>query len=207
MEFSYGYLGGFVVLGVIWWIYLTYVKDPGPKQFRTPLYLFTKRRQVYRINAENRGGLMLPEKGGGFVEQEGTALIRRWGRVWKSWPSDTATEAARAREVIYIVRENDPTPMNMSYGVEHGYQGKQIEEARYKELSNLNQRQAAAQAKIEGAARDVVVGRFMIGVIVSIVIAGAAWATYFILTVIQGPVDPAPVEVLPEVIETVVPID
>jgi len=207
MEFSYGYLGGFVVLGVIFWLYLTYVKDPGTKQFRTPLYLFTKRRQVYRINAENRGGLMLPDKGGGFVEQEGTALIRRWGRVWKIWPSETATESARSREVIYVVRENDPTPMNMSYGVEHGYQGKQIEEARYKELSNLNQRQAASQAKMEGAGRDVVVGRLMIGVIISIVIAGAAWATFFILTVIQGPIDPPAVEMLPAVIETVVPID
>tara|TARA_R110000851_G_scaffold202997_4_gene354818 strand:- start:42 stop:665 length:624 start_codon:yes stop_codon:yes gene_type:complete len=207
MEMSYAYLGGFVVMGVIFWLYLTYVKDPGTKQFRTPLYLFTKRRQVYRINAENRGGLMLPDKGGGFVETEGTALIRRWGRVWKIWTDLSGVESARAREVIYVVRENDPTPMNMSYGVENGYQGKQIEEARYKELSNLNQRQAAAQAKMEGAGRDAVVGRLMIGVIVSIVIAGAAWATFFVLTIIQGPIDPPAVEMLPAVIETVVPID
>lgn len=206
MEMSYAYLGGFVVMGVVFWLYLTYVKDPGTKQFRTPLYLFTKRRQVYRINAENRGGLMLPDVGGGFVEQEGTALIRRWGRVWKLWQSESAIEAARSREVIYVVRENDPTPMNIGYGVEHGYQGKQIEEARYKELSNLNQRQAAAQAKMEGAGRDVVVGRLMIGVIVSIVTAGVAWGAFFVLTFLQGPAE-APIELLPIILETVVPIE
>ena len=203
MEMSYAYLGGFVVMGIIFWLYLTYIKSPANKQFRTPLYLFTKRRQVYRIDAENRGGLMLPDKGGGFVEVEGTALVRRWGRVWKLWASDSAIESARNREVIYVVRENDPTPMNMAYGVEHGYQGKQIEEARYKELSNLNQRQAASQAKMEGASRDAVVSRLMIGVVISIVIAGLAWGTFFVLTVLQGPIDPASVELLPAVIETV----
>jgi len=186
MEFSYAYLGAFVVMGVILWLYLTYIKNDSQPQFRTALYLFTQRNQVYRINAENRNHLMLPETGPGYVEQTGTSLVRRFGRVWSVGESESAIEALRNREVVYVVRENDPTPLNITYGAENGYQGKQIDNVRFKELSNLNQRQAAAQAKIDGAGRDAVVSRLMIGVIISVVIAGLAWGTFFVATFIKG---------------------
>ena len=76
----------YILIGAagVFWIYLSYIKSDVPKKFRTPLYLFTKRGQVYRIDAENSNGLMLPDKGPGYVEIQPAVLARRWGRVWNS---------------------------------------------------------------------------------------------------------------------------
>jgi len=170
----------------VFWLFLTYVKKDVPKTFKTALYLFTKRNQVYRIDAENSNALMLPEKGPGYVEIQPAVLSRRWGRVWKRSGSPEATEAARKRETIYVVRENDPTPLTLRYGADKGYQGKQVDNATFSDLSNLNQREAQANATLAGSARDTAASRLMIAVIVAVVGAMAAWGGVFILAYLYG---------------------
>ena len=178
----------FIIVGSvgILWFYFTFMRSSVPKRFMTPLYLFTRRFQVYRIEAENRGGLMLPDSGPGYVEQQGAAITRRWGRVWKLWSGPAAIEASRSRETIYIVRENDPTPLTISLGVKGQYQGAQVDNSTFKDLSNLNQREAAANASIEGSTRDANAAKWMIAVLIAVVGAVVAWIGVFAITFIYG---------------------
>ena len=178
----------YILIGAagVFWLYLSYIKSDVPKKFRTALYLFTKRGQVYRIDAEHSNGLLLPDKGPGYVEIQPAVLARRWGRVWKRADTPEATEAARKRETIYVVRENDPTPLTLRYGRDKGYQGKQVDNATFSDLSNLNQREAQANATLDGNSRDTAAARLMIAVIVAVIGAMAAWGGVFILAYLYG---------------------
>ncbi len=159
-----------------------------PAKFRTTLYLFTKRNQVYRIEAENHEGLMLPDEIGspGYIERQGAAITRRSGRIWKTGKSPAAIDANRSRERIYIVRENDPTPLTIALGAENNYQGEQIKILEFKALSNLIQREAAANARIEGSANDNVANKLMIATIIAVCGAIFAWVGFYALLVIYG---------------------
>lgn len=178
----------FIIAGicVVIYLYVTYMTGGVPKQFRTPLHLFTKRKQVFRIEAETRGGLMFPDKRPGYVEIEAAVITKRSGRVWKSWGGQEAIEAGRKREVIYVVRENDPTPLTIGLGAAGGYQGQQIDNETFEDLSNLNQRAAASDAQIDGASKDLVASRMTIALIIGVTGAVLAWGGVFALTVIHG---------------------
>lgn len=175
------------VIAGFWW-YWTQIKSSVPKRFLTTLYLFTRRNQVYRIEAENRGGLMFPDKIGSpsYVERQTAALTRRWGRVMNRSKTPAGTDNKRHRERIYIVRENDPTPLTVSLGIAGQYQGEQIKNSEFKDLSNLNQREAAASARIEGSSKDSVANKLMIAVVIAISGAVLAWGAVGVLIIIHG---------------------
>lgn len=168
------------------WIYTTYFRNKVPKSFATTLHLFTRQRKVYPVHVENRNGLMFPEVGPGFVEVNGTSILKRYGRVWKTCATDKEAEAGRSRSVIYVTRENDPTPFSVALGRVAGYQGEQVDHATFADLSNLNQREAAATATSEGSTKEAFVNKLMIALIIAVSAAVASWALYFVLTVIKG---------------------
>ncbi len=174
-----------LVVLAVWW-YMKRGHKSLPQSFVTPLYLFTRRNQVYRIEAENRGGLMLAVGQPGYVERQSASLTRRWGRVWKSSVTPAATDANRSRERIYVVRENDPTPLTISLGVEGEYQGDQIGNQEFKDLSNLNQREAAANARIEGSTRDAAANKLLIAVIIAVSGAVVMWGVVGAVMLIYG---------------------
>jgi len=186
MNFSFGYFAVLAGSALVFWIYLTYFREQGLEQFRTALYLFTKRNQVHRIVVENHNGLMLPESGPGYVERQQAAIVRRWGRVWVRSTDPRLLESARSRETVYVVRENDPTPLTIGYGAKSGYQGKQVESDEFDALSNLAQRDAAAQAKQAGNQRDLWQSRLTIAVIIAVVGAILSWAGVVFVAYTQG---------------------
>lgn len=170
------------------WYYWTQVRSKAPAESRTTLFLFTKRNQVYRVEAENSSGIMFPDKFGspGYVEQQAASMTRRSGRLWGRSNTKSGIDAKRPRERIYVGRENDPTPLTISLGVADNYQGPQIDNTDFKALSNLNQREAAANARIEGSFEDSIANKLLIATIISISGAVLAWGGVYALIVING---------------------
>lgn len=175
------------IVSVIWY-YFTQVRSKVPSESRTTIYLFTKRNQVYRIEAENSSGIMFPDKKGspGYVEQQAASITRRSGRLWGSGSTKSAIDAKRPRERIYVARENDPTPLTISLGAVGKYQGDQIDNKEFKALSNLNQREAAANARIEGSFEESIANKLLIATIISISGAVLAWGGVYALIVMNG---------------------
>ena len=118
----------------------------------------------------------------GYVERQSAAITRRWGRVWKRSNEDTN----RRRERIYIVRENDPTPLTISLGKTEKYQGEQIDNDEFKSLSNLNQREAAANARMEGSSSDQIANKLMIATVIAVCGAVLAWGGFYALIMMHG---------------------
>lgn len=131
---------------------------------------------------------MLPDEIGspGYVERQGAAITRRSGRLWKAGKSESSRDAHRSRERIYIVRENDPTPLTISLTAKNNYQGEQIKNLEFKALSNLIQREAAANARIEGSTSDNAANKLMIATIIAVCGAVLAWGGFYALLVIYG---------------------
>ncbi len=176
---------GTISIVFYWW---TQIYKPRSGENRTPLYLFTKRNQVYRIEAENSGGILFPDKIGspGYVERQTASITRRSGRLWKFSNSTAQNDANRSRERIYVTRENDPTPLTISLGAECFYQGPQIDNAEFKALSNLNQREAAANARMEGSFEDSIANKLLIATIIAVAGAVLAWGGVYALVVKYG---------------------
>ncbi len=171
------------------YIYMTYFREGGakvPKQFTTTLRLFTRRHKVHELKVVNSNGIMFPDNGPAYVEIQSAAIVTRSGRVWKSFKSQEAIEAARKRNVIYIVRENDPQPLNISLGSEKGYLGDPITHDAFDDLSTLNQREASATATAEGSTQDQLQNKLMIALIIATAGAVGSWALVFALSVIYG---------------------
>ncbi len=131
---------------------------------------------------------MLPDEIGspGYVERQSAAITRRSGRIWKAGKSEAARDASRSREKIYDVRENDPNPLTISLTAAEKYQGHQIENLEFKALSNLIQREAAANARIEGSTSDNVASKMMIATIIAVCGAVLAWGGFYALLVLYG---------------------
>jgi len=182
-------IGLAISLPVCIYLYMTYFRDGGakvPKQFTTTLRLFTRRHKVHELQVANRNGIMFPDHGPAYVEIQSAAIVTRSGRVWKSFKSPEAIEAARKRDVIYIVRENDPQPLTISLGSDKGYLGPAITHDAFADLSTLNQREASATATAEGSTQDQLQNKLMIALIIATAGAVGSWALFFALSVIYG---------------------
>ncbi len=170
------------------WYWWTQIHKGGSSQDKIPIYVFTKRHEADRIEAENSGGILFPDKNGSpsYVERQSSSITRRWGRLWKLSKTDAQNDANRSRERIYVGRTNDPTFLSIALGVEGNYQDEQINNAEFKALSNLNQREAAANARIEGSFEDSIANKLLIATIIAVAGAVLAWGGVYALVVKYG---------------------
>ncbi len=168
------------VIGIIGaGIFLVYKNYQGgsarsPRRFTTPLFLFTKRKEIFELKVENRGNIMLPARGYGYVERQGLNLAYRFGRVSKTNFDPKITENSRRRKQIYIVRENDPAPLNI-YNFDGGYRGQPVTREELEGYENANLREATMVALSEGADKNITGSRMSMAVVISISITGIIW--------------------------------
>ena len=168
------------VIGIIGaGIFLVYKNYQGgsarsPRRFTTPLFLFTKRKEIFELKVQNRGNIMLPARGYGYVERQGSNLAYRFGRVTKQYFDPIITENSRKRQEIYIVRENDPAPLEI-HNFEGGYRGKTVPREELEKYENANLREATMIALAEGADKNISASRMSMAVIISISITGIIW--------------------------------
>ncbi len=145
-----------------------------PKKFTTPIFLFTRRREVYELMVENKGNIMLPERGYGYVERVKAVIIYRYGRVWKQYFDPKVTENSRKRKQIYVVRENDPAPLEID-NFKGGYRGETVTKEELEIHQDANTRTATFEGLLEGSPRDEIARRMSVAVIVSVSITMIVW--------------------------------
>ena len=169
-----------IVSVLIFGAYLAYKTWAGgsasaPDTFTTKIFLITRRREIYEQKAENQNNIMLPKKGGyGYLERVKAVVIYRYGRVKTSHNDTLITENSRKREHAYIVRENDPAPLEIS-NRENGYIGQPVTNEEFLEAKNSNNRTAHTQGLITGSAGDFIAKKMSTAVIISVAVAGGAW--------------------------------
>lgn len=166
--------------------YLAYKSFSGsaaaPKKFKTPLFLFTRRRMIYELSAESRGNIMLPDRGNyGYVERVAAVIIYRYGRV-KRKQSPEISESTRKRKQIYVVRENDPAPLEIPRAAQ-GYAGPPVSRSELMKAEDTNVKAASMLALSEGPPGDATARLVAIGLVISCVVAGLAWILVLLLKV------------------------
>ena len=146
-----------------------------PDTFTTKIFLITRRREIYEQMVENQNNIMLPKKGGyGYLERVNAVVIYRYGRVKKQYFDPLITENSRKREHAYIVRENDPAPLEIR-NKEKGYIGQPVTQQEFLDAKNSNHRTAHTKGFISGNATDLIARKMSTAVIMSVAVAGAAW--------------------------------
>ncbi len=157
-----------VVSVLIFGAYLAYKTWAGgsaaaPDTFTTKIFLITRRREIYEQMVENQNNIMLPKKGGyGYLERVNAVVIYRYGRVKKQYFDPLITENSRKREHAYIVRENDPAPL-------------EIRNKEFLDAKNSNHRTAHTKGFVSGTSTDFIQRKMATAVIMSVGVAGAAW--------------------------------
>ena len=180
---------GLIISAIVGFIFWTRAKSAGskvPKDFTTDILLFTRRNHVFRQTVENKGGLMLPEHGPGFVEDQKAVVVVRQGRVWRRFPSAAQVEAARGRSSIYVVRENDPTPLTLGAGWKTGYQPAQVDGDTLFDLEDLNTRAAGAKARQEGTGKDAFQRLLALAAVFAVIFTGLIWGGIVAVGLLKG---------------------
>jgi hypothetical protein len=181
---------GVIISAIVGFIYLQRAKSGAgktPKEFRTEILLFTRRNEVYRQTVENRGGLMLPAIGPfGFVENQLSVIAARQGRIWRKYPSAAQVETARRRFTVYVVRENDPTPLTLGAGFHVGYQPSQVDTQTLSDLEDLNTRAAGAIARQEGSHKDAFQSRMALAAVFAVIGTAAIWGAIIAVGLLKG---------------------
>ncbi len=180
---------GVIISAIVGFIFWSRAKSAGnkvPKEFTTDILLFTRRNQVYRQTVENRGGLMLPDNGPGFVENQRAVVVVRSGRVWRRFTSPAQVEATRGRSSIYVVRENDPTPLTLGAGWKAGYQPAQVDGDTLFDLEDLNTRAAGAKARQEGTSKDAFARLMGLAMVFAVIGTGLIWGGIIAVGLLKG---------------------
>ena len=146
-----------------------------PDTFTTKIFLITRRREIYEQMVENQNNIMLPKKGGyGYLERVNAVVIYRYVRVKKQYFDPLITENSRIREHAYIVRENDPAPLEIR-NKENGYTGEPVTQKEFLDAKNSNHRTAHTKGFVSGTSTDFIQRKMATAVIMSVGVAGAAW--------------------------------
>lgn len=156
-----------------------------PKKFQASLILFTV-SQVYRLIAENKGGLLVTESHGGYGETVGSAVLIRSGRVMIPPRSLEHANALRSRRMAYLVRLNDPTPLTPALGVGKQYMGTRFSHEDYRRLEDLNTRAGAAQAIAQGTFKDAALSKLGWALLIMGSFAGVSWLAIVIMAIASG---------------------
>jgi len=157
-----------------------------PKSIETSVVLFTRRHSALVTEAANHGGLLLTKRAGGYAEMPNTDHQIRSGRVWKRWGTPEQTDAARSRRTVYLLREDDVSPLDLSAGVAAGYVGRRLTHEQFTGLKDLNARASATMGVKEGSARDHL-GR-MFGIVMVLAVGGGvlAWGALIVAGILTG---------------------
>lgn len=162
-------IGGLAIAALLLWKLLGAAKPQVPKKNSAPVFLFTRKRQVYASQAENALGILLLDRAGGFFETRNTAVTVRSGRGWRKPRSDSSAATMQKRSIAYMLREGDPNPLALQSGAAGGYHGHELGWDELRALRDLNARDATREAlKHQGS---LLQGR--LAIVAGIAVAGA----------------------------------
>lgn len=155
----------------------------GKKAKQITALVFRKSGIIDRVQAEAKYGVA-HLRDGGYMIRPGGMVFNRSGRPWAKSKTLTHLAQLRNRSELLMVREGDPSPMDLSVG---DLVGPVVTSGDTKAIENQSHRLASVQAVIDGDPGDVMAQRLTLAVLFSVVAAIAAWGALFAVQIMQGP--------------------
>ena len=166
------------IVVVVWY----YRSKGGMKAKQITALRFRYGGELERVPAESKYGVA-HLRDGGYMIRPGSLIHERSGRPWTTPKDDAHSIQLRKRTEALLLREGDPSPMDLS---RENYVGETVKNDDVYEIENQAHRLAAVQAVVDGDPGDQMGRRLSLTLLLAVIAAVGAWVTVFAVQVMNG---------------------